>query len=263
MTSETSPELLDLFERAKSDEDVQREMLIWCVPYLQKVARAWLRRHDPPPRFGIDADDLLSWGWMGVARRLNFYDPDKGPLIPWICAVAKYSMTQEVRKLYRRHKAGLLHSDPPSHSHPWARLEYAEMMERYTARLSDTQRRVFTLVVEGGQTFGEAAAEGGWTRSYAYASYCSSVRQVAHSMIADGYGDGKPFERPRQRVQRGPTLRGLHTRKPVVNEKGDPFPSARAAAEALGVSSPALTKAIRTGQRCGGLKWWYTTPPAA
>lgn len=51
-------------------------------------------------------------------------------------------------------------------------------------------------------------------------------------------------------------------KKPVVClETGEHYDSVRKAAEALGVSEPAISKAARTGSRCIGMHFYFADKP--
>ncbi len=45
--------------------------------------------------------------------------------------------------------------------------------------------------------------------------------------------------------------------RPVINERGEKFPSGQQASSAYGVHRDSVTRAAKTGYRCAGMKWYF------
>jgi RNA polymerase sigma factor (sigma-70 family) len=135
-------------ERAAQFELVQR-----FGPRLLTVCR----RYTPA---GQDARDSLQDAFVLVFRNLDRYDPQRGPLWPWIKTVA----IRETLKKHRR-KASLVFDDLEKEdgmvSLPdpisWQGLE-AEYLLSLIARLPDGHRNVFNLVAIEGYSHEECAS---------------------------------------------------------------------------------------------------------
>ena len=112
-----------------------------------------------------EADDLLGEVFAVVARRWPSYDPEAGPLLPWLYGIAARELSSSRRSASRR---ALLHAALAARgvgaADPWpeadARVDAARLrgpLARALLDLPDDEREVLLLVAWEGLTPTEAA----------------------------------------------------------------------------------------------------------
>jgi RNA polymerase sigma factor (sigma-70 family) len=98
VASESLPELSErvdgLARAARDDSDAKAALLAEMLPLLRRWSRRYAGR-------GVDDDDLVQDGVVGVLRAINRYDPARGPFLPWARLWVRQAMQQTVAESAR------------------------------------------------------------------------------------------------------------------------------------------------------------------
>jgi RNA polymerase primary sigma factor len=110
---------------ARTDPRARAELIEAMTPLL----RRWTRRYAGR---GVDDDDLVQDGAVGVLRAALRYDPERGPFLPWARLWARQAMQQTVAESSRPVRL-------PTHV-LWDLHELKEQRERLTGELGREPR---------------------------------------------------------------------------------------------------------------------------
>ena len=110
---------------ARTDPQARAELIEAMTPLLRRWARRYAGR-------GVDDDDLVQDGAVGVLRAALRYDPDRGPFLPWARLWVRQAMQQTVAESSRPLRL-------PTHV-LWDMHELKEQRERLTHGLAREPR---------------------------------------------------------------------------------------------------------------------------
>lgn len=79
---------------ARTDAQARAELVEAMTPLLRRWARRYAGR-------GVDDDDLVQDGTVGVLRAVLRYDPERGPFLPWARLWVRQAMQQTVAESSR------------------------------------------------------------------------------------------------------------------------------------------------------------------
>ena len=111
--------------RARTDPQARAELVEAMTPLLRRWARRYAGR-------GVDDDDLVQDGAVGVLRAALRYDPERGPFLPWARLWVRQAMQQTVAESSRPLRL-------PTHV-LWDIHELKERRERLTRELGREPR---------------------------------------------------------------------------------------------------------------------------
>jgi RNA polymerase primary sigma factor len=118
--TDTSHRLDASARAARTDPRARAELVEAMTPLLRRWARRYAGR-------GVDDDDLLQDGAVGVLRAALRYDPQRGPFLPWARLWVRQAMQQTVAESSRPLRL-------PTHV-LWDMHELKEQRERLTREL--------------------------------------------------------------------------------------------------------------------------------
>lgn len=115
-----------------------------------------------------EAEDITQDTFVTAWRRLADITIVDRSVLPWLMVTARYTAMNAARRRVRL-QAVPLDTEPPGSEHPpEQQLEDADVraaIDAAVARLSDVDRRLFDLCVDGDLTYEQAAAEVGVTHA--------------------------------------------------------------------------------------------------
>jgi RNA polymerase primary sigma factor len=123
--NELSHRLDDLARAARTDPQARAELIEAMTPVLRRWSRRYAGR-------GVDDDDLVQDGVVGVLRAVLRHDPARGPFLPWARLWVRQAMQQTVAESSRPVRL-------PTHV-LWDMHELKEQRERLTHALGREPR---------------------------------------------------------------------------------------------------------------------------